>query len=60
MQRRELIDLISSLSEEQQAVVEEFVKYLHTDRADRKAPDFRISMNNFIREHSELLKRLAE
>ena len=59
MQRKELIDLISSLSQEQQAVVEEFVKYLHADQA-AEAREFRTSLNDFIRTHSELLKRLAQ
>ena len=60
MQRKDLFDLITSLSDEQQAVVEEFVKYLHTESSPGETRDFRASLEDFIREHSELLKRLAQ
>jgi hypothetical protein len=60
MQRKDLFDLITSLSDEQQAVVEEFLKYLHTESSPVGTRDFRASLEDFIREHSELLKRLAQ
>jgi hypothetical protein len=52
-----LMNLISSLSNEQQAAVEEFVKYL---KQNPSPPTFREALDCFVREHPELLQRLAK
>lgn len=58
MQSQSLTDLIASLSSEQQAAVEEFIKYLK-QQMEPSHPDFRKALETFVRDHQELLRRLA-
>lgn len=60
MQSQNLVELISSLSSEQQAVVEEFIKYLKQNSAQTAPSGFHEALQAFVREHSELLRRLAQ
>ena len=58
MASQELMKMIASLSPEQQATVEEFVRFLRERRASNA--DFREALDSFVREHPELLRRLAQ
>jgi hypothetical protein len=60
MDRQHLIDLIASLSSEEQAAVEEFAKFLKEGppRNGQKI-DFREALESFTRKHEDLLRRLA-
>lgn len=59
METHNLMELIAGLSTEQQAAVEEFIKYLKEQRSRTSRADFREALDKFVREHSELLERLA-
>jgi hypothetical protein len=54
-----LMDLISTLSGEEQAVVEEFIKYLKAGQPPATM-GFRAVLDSFVREHSELLRQLSQ
>lgn len=60
MESRNLIDLIASLSRDQQAAVEEFIKYLKAHPQQAAREDFRMLLDQFVNEHSEFLQRLAQ
>ena len=60
MESRNLTELIASLTAEQQAAVEEFIKYLKEQCKDAPNVSFRDVLDSFVREHSELLQRLAQ
>lgn len=60
MESRHLIDLIATLSSNQQAAVEEFIKYLKAHPQPNVQEDFRKLLDQFVCEHSELLQRLAQ
>ena len=60
MQSQNLADLIASLSGEQRAAVEEFIKYLKQQPGQAAQADFREALDTFVREHPELLRRLAQ
>jgi hypothetical protein len=53
-----LMDLISTLSGEEQAVVEEFIKYLKA--GPQTSMSFRAALDSFVQEHPELLRRLSQ
>lgn len=59
MESRDLMSLIASLSNDQQAAVEEFIKYLKAHSQQASQEDFRKLLDQFVHEHSELLQRLA-
>ena len=58
MSTRELTKRIARLSLEQQATVEEFVRFLEQKQGTNE--DFRSALDAFVREHPELLRRLAQ
>ena len=58
MSSQELVDLISALSREQQAAVEEFVRILKEESTPGMT--FRAALDEFVRQHPELLRRLAQ
>jgi hypothetical protein len=62
MEIRNLVDLISTLSSEQQAAVEEFVKYLKAKSSTSATSPvtFQFALEAFVRDHPELLERLAQ
>jgi len=60
MQHENLLNKISDLSKEQAAAVEKFVEYLQQRPQYIPEQDFRATLDSFIREHSELLRRLAQ
>jgi len=60
MQNQKLVEKISVLTQEQAAAVEKFIDYLQDQPRAVPAGDFRSSLDSFIREHSELLRRLAQ
>ena len=57
MTSKELSKMIDSLSDEQVTAVEEFIRYLKQRNAHS---DYRAALESFIRDHRELLKRLAQ
>ncbi len=59
MASQELMNLIASLSREEGAVVEEFIKHLKQS-SQHSTMTFRAALDSFVREHSELLRRLAQ
>lgn len=60
MESHNLRDLIDSLSNDQQAAVEEFIKYLKAQSRQTPQANFRQLLDKFVQEHSELLQRLAQ
>ena len=60
MELQNLLDLIASLPEEQQQAVEEFVRYIQQQPFSKPAMSFREALDTFVREHSDLLERLAQ
>jgi hypothetical protein len=54
----ELIELVASLSPEQQNAVETFIRYMREKNAGHS--DVQTALNEFVRDHSELLRRLAQ
>jgi hypothetical protein len=61
MELQNLINLIASLSSEQQAAVEEFAKFLK-ERASANGGkiSFQEALDSFTRKHENLLRRLAQ
>ncbi len=55
-----LSEIISQLSPEEEAVVREFVKYLRNRRAASADTPFMAAVDEFISNHPELLRRLAQ
>jgi hypothetical protein len=53
-----LVDLVASLSPEQQNAVESFIRYIR-DNGKHEA-DVKNALDEFVRDHSELLRRLAQ
>lgn len=59
MPPQQLLQLITTLSPQQQAAVEEFVRHLKQKNVP-SALGFRAALDSFVREHPDLLRRLAE
>ena len=57
MPSQELSILIDTLSPEERAVVEEFIRLL---KKHSKPITFQSALDSFVREHPELLRRLAQ
>ncbi len=60
MESRNLMDLISTLSGDEQAVVEEFIKYLKAGQSPGTCMSFRAALDSFVHEHPDLLRRLSQ
>lgn len=58
MTSQELSTLIANLSPEERAAVEEFVRFLQ--EKPRQGMTFQAALDSFVREHPELLRRLAQ
>jgi hypothetical protein len=58
MSPQDLLNLISTLSREQQEAVEEFVRILKKEQAP--AMTFHAALDEFTNKHPELLRRLAQ
>jgi hypothetical protein len=52
-----LAEIVNSLTPEQQAAVQEFVEFLKTREPQER---FRAAVAEFLDEHPELLRRLAQ
>jgi hypothetical protein len=59
MSPQELLNLITSLSPEQQALVEKFVRILKEEK-EQPAMTFRAALDEFVGKHPELLRLLAQ
>jgi hypothetical protein len=59
MSSQELLNLITSLSPEQQAIVEKFVRILKEEK-EQPAMTFRVALDEFVHKHPELLRLLAQ
>lgn len=57
-QQNRLLELVASLSDDQRNAVEAFIQYLR--EKDRSNMDVRAALGEFVREHSELLRRLSQ
>jgi hypothetical protein len=55
---QDLSTLIANLSPEERAAVEEFIRYLQ--RKPQPPITFQAALESFVREHPELLRRLAQ
>ena len=55
-----LIDLISQLSPEEQSAVREYIEFLRERKAKLPQKPFSAALDEFIAEHPELLRRLAQ
>ena len=55
-----LTDIVGSLSPEQQSAVEAFIRYLREIEAAGRSTELRSAVDDFVREHSDLLGRLAQ
>lgn len=58
--QKKLMELVASLSPEQQGAVEAFISYLHEKGSRGSRMDVRAALDEFVRDHSELLRRLAQ
>ena len=59
MASESLVEIVNTLTPEQQAAVREFVDFLRAKNADRKTP-FQAAVSEFIDQHPDLLQRLAQ
>ena len=55
-----LREMLASLSPEQQSAVETFIRYLQEKDTTRSNAELRSALDEFVRDHSELLRRLAQ
>lgn len=55
---QDLSTLIANLSPEERAAVEEFIRFLQ--EKPQPAVTFQAALDSFVREHPELLRRLAQ
>ena len=55
-----LKEMVASLSDEQQRAVEAFILYLQQKQLQLPKADLRAALDEFVRDHSELLRRLAQ
>lgn len=61
MASQDLATLIAKLSPEERAAVEEFIHFLQDNKKKPKpAMTFQSALDSFVREHPELLRRLAQ
>lgn len=60
MSQDHLMKLVASLSGEQQSAVEAFIRYLQQKGSQSPKLDVKTALDEFIHEHSELLRRLAQ
>ena len=58
MASQDLAPLISNLSPEERAAVEEFIHFLQ--QKSKPGMTFQAALDSFVREHPELLRRLAQ
>jgi hypothetical protein len=55
-----LREMVASLSHEQQKAVEAFIHYLQQKDSQPSNADLHTVLDEFVRDHSELLRRLAQ
>ncbi len=60
MKPENLTQLVSELSPEEQSAVREFIIFLKSRHQDQPTISVQAALDEFIRDHSELLRRLAE
>ncbi len=58
--QKRLTELLTSLSPEQQSAVDAFIRYLQQKEHSRSGADVRAAVDEFIRDHSDLLRRMAQ
>jgi hypothetical protein len=59
MSAQELTAIVDSLTSEEQAAVREFIEFLKS-RSSRQDSRFRSAVDEFMDQHPELLRRLAQ
>lgn len=55
-----LKEMLASLSPAQQGAVEEFIRYLREKGRIESTAELRSVLDEFVRDHSELLQRLSQ
>jgi hypothetical protein len=60
MELQNLINLIASLSSDQQAAVEEFARFLKQNPSSSGKASFQEVLDSFTKKHEDLLRRLAQ
>ena len=60
MPQPQLTEIVQALSPEEQAIVREFIKRLKARSASTRDSPFVAAADEFIEEHSDLLRRLAQ
>jgi len=55
-----LVKMVASLSAGQQSAVEAFIRYLQEKGATESKAELQSALDEFVRDHSELLRRLAQ
>ena len=60
MTTKSLTELVDSLSPEEQAVVVDFIRFFRGQREQPNPSPFLSAIDEFMAEHPELLRRLAE
>jgi len=58
MQSQDLLSVIAKLSPEERAAVEEFIRFLQ--EKPQPTMTFHNALDSFVREHPEILRRLAQ
>ncbi len=58
--QEKLTKLVASLSPEQQSAVEAFIRYLQERDSPGSKAEVQAAVDEFVREHSDLLRRLAQ
>jgi hypothetical protein len=59
MAAEKIADLVSSLTSEEQEAVREFIRFLKSKNEPPESP-FLAAVDDFIEQHPELLRRLAQ
>jgi len=54
-----LVEVVNALTPEEQAAVQEFIDFLKRRTGSQDSP-FLVAVNEFMDEHPELLRRLAQ
>ncbi|HET7213534.1 MAG TPA: hypothetical protein VFL79_08100 [Terriglobia bacterium] len=60
MKVESLAQIVSELSPEEQSAVREFIAFLKERQGRQPAITFQVALDEFINDHRELLRRLAQ
>ncbi len=60
MKAEDLVQIVSELSPTEQSAVREFIAFLKERQSQQPATTFQVALDEFISDHRELLRRLAQ